>query len=99
MRKILKWSVKNHDYVHSLPKIYIIGCWARWGIMELPFVKLDKENIPLVYNYNDHNGTVSQYELIPITQSTSGKIFDWSFYKNQAQKVADMLNERDGLKL
>ena len=97
MKKILKWSEETHNYIHSLPKIYLIGCWARYGVMEFPFVKLNKDNVPLVYNYNDHDGTAGQYELVPITHTTTGWIFDWSFHKEQAQKVADMLNEKSGL--
>lgn len=61
--------------------------------MEFPFYKLDKDNIPLVYQYDDYNGTADQFELRRIYDTTSGIIFGWMFDKLRAEHVADLLNE------
>ena len=97
MRKIIKYNSRNRKKIDKLPKIYLIGCWARWGAMEFPFAKFDKDKNPLVYNYNDHNGTADQWELIPLEHTTTGIIYDWTFSKESAEKIAGLLNKRDGL--
>lgn len=99
MRKILRYSEKNRKRINKLPKIYLIACWARWGVMEFPFYKFTKDNIPLVYHYNDYNGTADLWELIPIQDATTGWIWDWTFNGMAAKKVAELLNKRDNLEL
>ena len=93
LKKILPYSQKNVKYIASLPKVYLICKWAGWGTLELPFVKLNKDNIPLVYHYNDHNGAADQFELIPIDYVTTGYIFDWTFSKYSADKMVELLRE------
>ena len=34
MKKILKNNAKTAAYLNSLPKIYLVGCWARYGVMD-----------------------------------------------------------------
>lgn len=92
MRKILKNNKRTRRYIESLPKIYIIGYWARWGVMEFPFVKLSKGLVPMVYKYNDYNGTADVYELTPIEWTTTGQIFDWTFSEKKAERIANLLN-------
>ena len=48
---------------------------------------------PIVYYYNDHNGTYEEYQKIPIALTTTGICADWSFYKSMAKHLADRLNE------
>ena len=98
MKKILKYNDRTRKKIDSLPRIYLIGCWARWGVMELPFAEFDKNRNPLVYNYNDHNGTADQWELIPLEYTTTGYVYDWTFNKENAEKIAALLNERDNTK-
>ena len=103
MKKVLKNNAKTKEYLNSLPKIYITGCWARWGIMEFPFTgKFYKEvyndkitYIPLVYVYNDHNGTADQWELKRIDFTTTGIIADWTFNKRIAKSLAEYYNMLD----
>lgn len=97
MKKILKYNKRNRNKIDKLAKIYLIGCWARWGVMEFPFVKFDKDKNPLVYHYKDHNGTTDQWELVPLEYTTTGIIYDWTFSKESAEKIARLLNERDKL--
>ena len=96
MRKILKNTPKTKRYLDSLPKIYGIFLWAKWGILELPWSgKYTKGDVavPLVYNYCDGNGTCDEYHLIPITHCSSGAFWDWYELKNNAKEVQTLLNE------
>lgn len=60
--------------------------------MHFPFAGWNEDNIPLVYMYNDHNGTADQYELVPITRVTTGYILMWSFSEQQAHYIANRMN-------
>lgn len=94
LKKYLEYTPENKTYVKSLPKIYLIGCWARYGIRECAnTLQVDKEGIPLVYDYNDHNGCYKEYELVPIHRVTTGQVYAWSTSKKAAQHVADLMNK------
>jgi hypothetical protein len=96
MRKILKNTLKTKAYLDSLPKVYGLFLWAKWGMLELPWSgKYTKGDIvvPLVYNYYDANGTCDEYHLVPITHCSSGAFWDWYEFKNNAKEVQALLNE------
>ena len=99
MKRILKNNTKTKEYLGSLPKVYITACWAKWGIREFPFSgNFEKENniyIPLVYDYDDHNGTADQWELRRIDFTTTAYIADWTFSKTVAEDLAEYYNVRD----
>lgn len=93
MNKRLKCNERNDRFVESLPKIYLVGYWARYGVREYPFTnKYTKDGIPYVYNFDDHNGTYAEYVLEPITNVTTGVIKVWSFSKAIANEIADIYN-------
>ena len=106
MKKVLKNSKKTRAYLDSLPKIYLVGCWAKYGVREYPFTgkyKQDKYNdnisVPLVYDYDDWNGTTwGNYYLRQLTRVTTGSIIMWTQNKAVADKVAELLNKemKDG---
>lgn len=103
MRKILKNNTKTKQYLNSLLKVYITACWAnKWGIREFSFSgKFEKENntyIPLVYDYNDHNGTADQWELVRLDFTTTGYIADWSFNRMVAEDLAKYYNTKENYK-
>lgn len=94
LKKHLECTPENRAYVESLPKIYLIGCWARYGIRECAnTLQVDEDGIPLVYDYNDHNGCYEEYELVPIHRVTTGQVYAWSISQMAAQHVADMMNK------
>ena len=105
MKKILKNNLKTRAYLDSLPKIYITGRWAHWGILEFPFsgkFEVVHNNItgkdeyhPLVWNYYDYNGLADQYQLVDIFHTTTGAIYDWSFFKRSAELLAETLEYKD----
>ncbi len=97
MKKFLKITDKNIKYVNNLPNIYLVCCWAHWGVMKLSFTgkyKYDKERkryIPLVYEYDDHNGEYEEYILLPVTYVTTGQILTWTDNEGVAQLIADAM--------
>ena len=93
MKKVLKNTKKTRKYLETLPKIYLVGCWARYGVREYYYTnKNDKNGVPLVYDYYDGNGTCDLWELIPITETTCGAKLAYSQTKETAQGIADALN-------
>lgn len=99
MRKVLQNNFKTQEFLKTLPKIYLVGCWARFGVMDFPFTeRFEKDNysghmIPIVYDYVDCNGTRNDYVMKPITHTTTGRIVLWTQNKNLADKFAAMLNK------
>lgn len=102
MKKILKNNQKTEKFLNKLPKIYLVVTWAHAGYREYPFSgKHNKEGIPLVYFYDDHNGTSDNYYLIPITDTTTGFIDGWTFSAEEAEKRVEELDilEEERIKL
>ena len=96
IKKILKNTPKTKAYLDSLPKVYGIFLWAKWGILELPWSgKYTKGDIsvPLVYNYYDANGTCDEYHLVPITSCSSGGFWNWFEDSEAAKEAQEKLNE------
>lgn len=102
MRKILPNNLKTKHYLDTLTKIYIIALWAKWGVREYHFSgkfremynkHTDKtEYMPLVWHYDDHNGTADQWELIPLAYVTTGEIRGWTFSRSVAEAACNRLN-------
>lgn len=98
MRQILKNNSKNREFLDSLPKIYLVGIWAQYGVMEYPFTGKYEQNdngisIPIVYDYDDHNGTCDNYYLRRIDHTTTGQIVLWTQSKSVASKVVELFNK------
>lgn len=98
MRKVLKNTIKTKEYLDSLPKIYLVGCWAKYGVREYPFTgKYEQDengiSIPIVYDYDGHNGTCDNYYLRKLNNVTTGQILLWTQSKNVANKVAELFNK------
>lgn len=97
MKTIMSRTKRNLDKLEKLNTIYMVGIWARAGVREFwDSGKVNKDGIPLVYKYDDHNGTADQYELVPITWTTTGTVLCWTTSKTYAQYVADAVNSYDG---
>lgn len=94
MKKILENNARTKKYLDSLPKLYGIFLWAKWGILELPWTgKYNKDGIPLVYIYHDFNGEYDNYYLDNIRQASSGGFWGWYEDKAVAQDVQAKLND------
>lgn len=100
LRKRLPYNQKTKDKLAKLPKIYLVACWARYGVLDFPFSGKYKKvkdadsplirYIPLVWDFDDHNGTYPEYVLRPINWTTTGFIRGWFYTKQQAKDVADI---------
>ena len=92
LKKILKDTPKTKKFLDSLPKIYLIGCWADYGYIWYPCTNKNKDGIPLVYQYYDANGTTSEYHLVPIDHTTTGRVLGWTTSEAAASKMANSLS-------
>ena len=99
MRKVLRNNSKTKAYLDNLPKIYLVGYWARYGVMDYPFTGkyvTDEKgiSIPIVYDYDDHNGTCDNWYLRRLDHVTSGMIVIWTQCKMTADMIAELFNDR-----
>ena len=104
LRKHLPHNQKTKDKLAKLPKIYLIACWARYGVLEFPFSGEDKKGkdagspliryIPLVWDFDDHNGVYPEYVLRPITWTTTAAIRGWVRDEQQAKDTAEFCEKR-----
>ena len=97
MRKVLKNKPKTRTYLDNLPKIYMVGCWAKYGVRTFSFtgkyVVKDGVSIPLVYDYDDHNGTCDNYYLRRLDRTTTGQVIMWTQNEEVARRIAESLNK------
>lgn len=97
MKKILENTTETREYLESLPKIYMIACWAGYGVREFPFAgKYTTDGIPFVWDHDDQNGTCDCYFLRKLTYTTTGWIYAWTISKSRAEEIAAALNEKAG---
>lgn len=95
LRKSLPYNKRNKKRIEKLPRIYLVACLARWGVIEHAYAgKNTKNGIPLVYQFDDHNGTHWEYCLRRITDTTTGATYKWFFDKNQALYEARQCEKR-----
>ena len=103
LKRILPRTEEIRKYLDSLPRIYLVATWAKTGFWEFPFTgqyEFDRYaqcEVPLVYQYDDFNGTEDNYYLRKITYTTTGFIVGWTFDKEEAKKMAEAENNRNKL--
>ena len=100
LRSVRENCGKMAQFLDKLPKMYMVGCWARYGVMDFPWSGKWEKNPhtghmePLVWYYNDHNGTADNWYLIPLRGVTTGQIIMWTEDFNAAKRIADALNTK-----
>lgn len=104
MKKQLPNTEEVGKFLDSLPKIYLVGYWAHYGVWDFPFSGKYKKifsekvgyniDVPLVYQYYDANGTCDKYLLRPITDTTTGEIILWTQNGYRAKQFANLLEEK-----
>lgn len=99
MRKVIRETRRNQRKIaklKQLPKMYIIGRWARYGVRDYYFTgkytMVDGVSVPLVYSYDDCNGTDPLWRLLPITYVTSGCVLLWTQREEVARSAARLFN-------
>lgn len=86
-------SPDTQRLLSPLPRIYVVGCWARYGVREYYYSgRNTRDGIPLVWDYNDHNGIYPEWLLTPLQYTTTGLILAWTTSKTSAKKIAEALN-------
>lgn len=106
MRKIIPFSKGAQEELNKLPKMYLVAFWAHYGVTDFPFSgKYEKRfdeklgytiDVPLVYQYDDHNGTCDDFFLRPIDYTTTGQIVVWTQDGYQAKQIANIYEEKYG---
>ena len=97
-KRIERRNKKIEKKLKTAPSVYLVVQWAKWGVKECKWTgKLLQANdspwiTPEVYNFTDHNGEYDQWYICPIHYTTSGRIYDWTFNKEAAEKLAEALN-------
>ena len=83
--------------IQELPKIYMIACWASYGVLEYYFSgKCTEDGVPMVWLRDDCNGTCDCYFLRKLTNTTTGWIYAWTISESRAKEIAAALNEKAG---
>lgn len=95
--EVLENTKETKEYLASLPRIYLVVRYFGIAILEFPFTeKYEKAGerekdhcdwIPLVYDYDDCNGTCDNYFLRKITNTTTGWIIDWCYTLGEAEEL------------
>ena len=95
----MKFTKKNTDKINKCKSVYIIVLYVHWCVREYKwtgkwrYTRLSNSYEPIVYDYDDHNGTFEEYVKRPIHSVTTGDIIDWTFSKYAADRFAKLLNE------
>lgn len=101
----MKVNKKNTAMIEQCESVYLVVRYAHWCVREYKwagswnFSEGTAHCNPVVYYYNDHNGEHEEYELVDIYDTTTGEIFMWTFDRYVADKIANMLEERDNAKV
>ena len=99
MKKVLQNNSKTKAYLQSLPKLYIVALYAKYGVREYAYSKKNNaDGLPLVYNYYDGNGLCDKYILTSVNLATSAGIYCWTTNRAAAERIASALNNSIGLK-
>lgn len=93
----MKVTSKLKEKIEDCKDVYLIVQYAKWCYRTEKwtgrFIKdINGIYIPEVWYYDDHNGTFEEYRKEPITHITTGNIYDWTFYKNVANRTVEILN-------
>lgn len=97
--EVLENTKETREYLDSLPRIYLVVRYFKIAILEFPFVgkyekagKREKDHcdlVPLVYVYDDCNGTCDNYFLRKITNTTTVSIIDWCYSLEEAKELKE----------
>lgn len=78
MKKNMPDNAKTRKKLEKLPKIYYVGFWAHWGVRNEFLQGFDKDEHPLVWYFNDHNGTYAEWVLTRLENTTTGTVACWA---------------------
>ena len=101
MKKNMPDNTKARQKLEKLPKIYYVGFWAHWGTRNEALQGFDKDGHPLVWYFNDHNGTYAEWILTRLENTTTGVIACWGdeARRGKLEKIAEALENARKQKL
>jgi predicted nucleic-acid-binding Zn-ribbon protein len=103
-RSVRTNSGETAQFLDKLPKMYMVGCWVGYGVWDFPWSGKWEKNPytghmePLVWYYNDHNGTADNWYLGPIRHTTTGVVVMWTEDRVVAESIAGALNLRKNIR-
>lgn len=90
--------------LEQLPRIHILVKYAWYAVDSVPYAYtkvIDGDPVPMVYVFDDHNGTYAEWKLIPATYVTTGGVYCWSIHENVIKTIAEhenkLMAERENL--
>ena len=93
MKKVIYGGTKAEKKIQNLPKLYIVGMWAKYGVIWRYFSgKTAKDGRPLVWDYRDCNGTCDKWILVPVDMVTTGWVYAWTTSEAMAEFLANGMN-------
>lgn len=91
--KIIKDTRKANRILAKCPMIYLVGCWASFGIREYKFAgRFDDNGVPYVWEYTDGNGEFERWISVPLTFTTTGHVYAWTTCERYAEELANAMN-------
>ena len=93
-KQAYKIKQKILEYKYNQAKdIYIVGRWARYGVLPAKWSGLINDNgDPLIIHWDDHNGAYETYSLIPWYYATTGATIAYFFNYKAAENLVHLLN-------
>lgn len=88
-------EIEVRNALRDLPRISVVVCYAGFTTETVAYAHtelIDGEPIPLVWEWDDHNGVYEDWTLIPITSLTSGGVYCWTSNEKAAKRIAEQLN-------
>lgn len=92
-------EIKVQNALRELPTITAVVCYAGFTTLTVPYARtelIDGKPMPLVWEWDDHNGVYEDWTLIPITSLTSGGVYCWTGNEKVAKRIAAQLNVARG---
>lgn len=86
-------DAKAREKLEKLPKIWYVGFWAHYGVRSEILGGFDRDGHPLVWYFDDHNGTYSEWVLTRLEYTTTGAVITWgdARRREKLEKIADLL--------
>lgn len=94
----MKPSKKTQKKLSRCKSVYLVVCYAHWTVREFKWTGKYKKYFgnpwPIVWDYDDHNGTYEEYVKRPIYHTTTGQICTYCFSKSMAEVIAEAMELR-----
>lgn len=94
----MKLSKKARKKLSKCKSVYLVVCYAHWAVREFKWTGKYKDYFgdpwPIVWDYDDHNGTYEEYVKRPIYHTTTGQICTYCFSKSMAEVIAEAMELR-----